>query len=216
MSHPNTPPSRAAARLAAAGLLALAGCNVIPPAQEDATRYFVLSGAEPAAAEAGQPAAGATLRIGLRTVRLESYLSRRQMVVRAGPNEVRFEDFRRWAEPLDAAITRVVRASLLSAPSVSQVFAEPFPFDQARDFDVSIDVVRFEGTLAADGKYAASVTAVVEISTTGADSRVVSHRIYEAPSLEWDGTDFGRLAALLNTDVGSLAREVVSELPSKP
>ena len=60
------------------------------------------------------------------------------------------------------------------------------------------------------------MTAVVEISTTGADSRVVSHRIYEAPSLEWDGTDFGRLAALLNSDVASLAREVVSELPSKP
>ncbi len=215
MSHPNNPPSRAVARLAAAGLLALAGCNVIPPAQEDATRYFVLSGATPAAAEPGQAPAGSTLRIGLRTVRLESYLSKRQMVVRAGPNEVRFEDFRRWAEPLDAAITRIVRARLLSAPAVSQVLAEPFPFDQARDYDVSIDIVRFEGSLAADGKYSASVTAVIEISTTGADSRVVSHRIYEAPALEWDGSDFGRLAALLNSDVGSLAQEVASELPPK-
>ncbi|HXN34998.1 MAG TPA: hypothetical protein VN877_02440, partial [Opitutaceae bacterium] len=96
------------------------------------------------------------------------------------------------------------------------VLAEPFPFDQARDFDVSIDVVRFEGSLTAEGKYVASVTAVVEVSTTGAESRVVSHRVYEAPALEWDGSDFGRLAALLNADVGALAQEVVSELPAKP
>jgi uncharacterized lipoprotein YmbA len=215
MSHPNSHLPRFLALCAAICLLANAGCNVVPPAQEDPTRYFVLSGAELPALSAVQAPAG-TLRVGIRTVRLESYLNRKEMVVRTGANEVRFEDYRRWADPLDAAVTRIVRSRLLAAPTVAQVFAEPFPFDQARDFDVSIDVVRFEGTMTADGKFASSMAAVVEISTTGAASRIVSRKLFEAPAEGWDGTDFDRLAALLRADVDLLAQEVASELPGKP
>jgi uncharacterized protein len=209
MSHPNI---RLLGLCAALGLLISAGCNVIPPAQEDATRYFVLSGPE---LPAVQTPTG-SLRIGVRTVRLESYLNRKEMVVRTGANEIRFEDYRRWADPLDAALTRIVRSRLLGDPAVAQVYAEPFPFDQARDFDVSIDVVRFEGTLGADGKFTASMAAVIEVSTTGAGSRIVSRKLFEAPPQAWDGTDFNGLAALLRGDTDLLAQEVASELPAKP
>jgi uncharacterized lipoprotein YmbA len=206
------PRPRRLALCAALCLLASAGCNVVPPAQEDSTRYFVLSGAQVPAVQAPS----GTLRVGIRTVRLESYLNRKEMVVRSGANEVRFEDFRRWADPLDAALTRIVRSKLLAAPSVAQVVAEPFPFDQARDYDVSIEVVRFEGDLGADGKYSASMAAVVEISTAGSSPRIVSRKLFEAPAQAWDGADFDRLAALLRGDVDLLADEVASELPGKP
>lgn len=212
MSHPNTRFPRLLAQCAALVLLASSGCNVVPPPQADSTRYFVLSAAEMPSVQA--PAG--TLRIGIKTVRLESYLNRKEMVVRAGANEVRFEDYRRWADPLDASLTRIVRSTLLAAPTVAQVYSEPFPFDQARDFDVSIDVVRFEGVMTADGKFSTSMAAVVEISTTGAGSRIVSRKLFEAPAAAWDGTDFNRLAANLRADVDLLAREVASELPEKP
>jgi uncharacterized protein len=207
---------RAGARCAALGLLAIAGCNVVPPAQEDTTRYFVLSDSGMAPVASAQAPASGTLRIGLRTVRLEGYLKGRQMIVRNGANEVRFEDFRRWAEPLDTAITRIVRSRLLAGTGVAQVYAEPYPFDQARDYDVSIEVTRFEGAADANGKFVASLAATIEISTTGADSRVVSRRTFEAPAKGWDGADFDRLAELLNADVAALAQEVSSELPAKP
>jgi uncharacterized lipoprotein YmbA len=212
MSHPKT---RLLALCAALCLLASSGCNVIPPPQSDSTRFFVLSGADMPALAAVQAPTGA-LRLGIKTIHLESYLNRKEMVVRTGANEVRFEDYRRWADPLDAAITRIVRSKLLAAPAVAQVYAEPFPFDQARDFDVSVDVVRFEGALGGDGKYSASMAAVIEISTTGSASRIVSRKLFEAPAQAWDGTDFDRLAALLRADVDLLAQEVVSELPEKP
>jgi uncharacterized protein len=207
---------RSVARCAALGLLVIAGCNVVPPAQEDTTRYFVLSDTELPPVVGGGAAAAGTLRVGLHTVRLEGYLKGRQMIVRNGANEVRFEDFRRWAEPLDSAISRIVRSRLLVGPSVAQVYAEPFPFDQARDYDVSIEVTRFEGAEEADGKFVASLSATIEISTVGADSRVVSRRSFDAPVQGWDGADFDRLAQLLNTDVAALAQEVASELPAKP
>jgi hypothetical protein len=162
------------------------------------------------------PAAQGGLRIGLRTVRVESYLKNRPMVVRTAANAVTFEDYRRWAEPVDAAIGRVLRTRLVVAPGVAQVYTEPFPFDQARDFDVSIDVIRFEGALAAPGKYVASEQAMIEISTPGANSRVVARKLFVAPEQAWDGKDFDQLAALLTGDVADLGQEILSSLPAKP
>ncbi len=196
------------ASLCVVGLVA--GCNVIPPPQDDPTRYYVLSDAAPAAAQAQGGA-----RIGIRTVRLEGYLKRREMVVRTGANEVAFRDYKRWAEPLDAAVARVVRSALLASPAVSQAWIEPFQADQDRDFDVSMEITRCEGAVGPAGRYVASLSAVVEISTTGASPRVVARTVFTAPDEAWDGADFDRLAGLLSGDVAALGREIAAEIPAK-
>jgi len=213
MKTENIPVLRLLAPCAVIGLLAiLAACNVVPPPQDDPTRYFVLS--DPAGQAVQAPAAGA-FRIGLKSVRLESYLKRREMVVRTGGNEVEFRDFRRWAEPLDAAIGRVVRMRLVGAPEVAQVYAEPFPPDQERDFDVSIDVRRCEGSQDPSGKFSASLSATIEISTAGASPRVVARKLFSAPAGAWDGRDFGQLASLLSVDAAALGQEVIADIPAR-
>ncbi|HXQ82217.1 MAG TPA: PqiC family protein [Opitutaceae bacterium] len=211
MNHPRPSHSRRLVRGAAGLLVALAGCNVIPPAQEDATRYFILSDTPPA----GQAPAAGGLRIGLRRVTLEGYLDHRTIVVRTGANEVRFEDFRRWAEPLDAGVARVLRSSLLASPDVAQVYGEPFPVDQERDCDISVKIVRCEGAENSAGKYVASLEATIEITAPGAAQRVVSRKLFTAPSESWDGSDFGRLASLLSKDVAALAREALAGVPPR-
>jgi uncharacterized lipoprotein YmbA len=188
----------------------VAGCNVVPPAQDDPTRYYVLSDSAAAA-----PQAQGGVRIGLRTVRLEGYLKRHEMVVRTGANEVEFRDFRRWAEPLDAAVARIVRSELLASPEVSQVWLEPFPLEQDRDFDVSIEVTRCEGAVGSSGKYMASLSALIEVSTSGANAHVVARRIFTAPEGAWDGRDFDRLAALLSGDAAALGRDVLAAIPAR-
>ncbi|HEY5227397.1 MAG TPA: ABC-type transport auxiliary lipoprotein family protein [Opitutaceae bacterium] len=137
---------------------ALSGCNVVQPAQDDPTRYFVLT--DPAAQAIPAVITSGAPRVGLRAVRLESYLKHREMVVRTGANEVQFKDYRRWAEPLDAAVGRVLRTSLLASSGVAQVLTEPFPFDQQRDYDISIDVRRCEGVLEGS-RYRAEFSAAV-------------------------------------------------------
>jgi uncharacterized protein len=212
MTTKNTSPLRPLALCAVLGVLGLlAACNVVPPPQDDPTRYFVLS--DPAFEAAQAPAAGA-LRIGLKAIRLESYLGRKEMVVRTGENEVEFRDFRRWAEPLGAAIGRVVRLRLLEAPGVAQVLTEPFPMGHDRDFDVSIDVRRCEGSLDPSGKYSASLSATIEVSTAGASPHVVARRLFTAPAGAWDGRDFDRLASLLSADVSALGQEAASAIPA--
>jgi uncharacterized lipoprotein YmbA len=199
--------------MAAVLLASLAGCNIVPTAQDDPTRYFVLSDAAAQAAPAN-PSASA-VRLGLKAVHLDSYLKHKEIVVRTGANEIQFRDYRRWAEPLDAAVGRVLRTSLQASSEVAQVLAEPFPFDEKRDFDVSIDVRRCEGVIDPSGKYQAAFSAVIEISTTGADAKVVARRLYVAPDAPWDGADFNRLASLLSADISALGGEVLAALPPK-
>lgn len=214
MTTRNTPGTGPLIPIALAGLAcALAACNVVQPAQEDPTRYFVLS--EPAVRPGQAPAPAAGVRIGLRAVRLENYLHRREMVVRTGENEIQFRDYRRWAEPLDAGVARVLRTRLLASPEVAQVYAEPFPADQERDFDVSIEVRRCEGSLAPSGKYAASLSAAIEVWTAGTNPHIVAHRVFVAPDAAWDGRDFDRLASLLTADVSALGQEVLADLPPR-
>jgi hypothetical protein len=147
------------------------------------------------------PAAGA-VRIGLKSVRLESYLKRKEMVVRTGDNEVEFRDYRRWAEPLDAAIGARAAPGLLGAPEVGPGLRRAVPRDQERDYDVSIDVRRCEGSQDPPGKYSASFSATIEISTTGAEPARRGAEALRRPRPAWDGRDFGQLASLLSADVG--------------
>jgi len=191
---------------------ALPACNLVQPAQDDPTRYFVLS--DPAVAGSPAVPAASAARIGLHSVRLETYLKHREMVLRTGANEIQFKDYRRWAEPIDAAVGRVLRASLVASSSVSQVLTEPFPFDQQRDYDVSIDVRRCEGALEGSG-YKAEFSALIEISTTGPDPRIVVRKLFEAPAADWDGINYDRMASLLSSDVSALGQEVASSIPPK-
>lgn len=202
-------PSTAALSLAALGL-AIAGCDVVPPPQSDATRFYVLAASPLASA----PATG-TLRIGLKNVELAAYLKTRDMIVRSGTNELVLQDYARWAEPLDAGIFRVIRTELSTGP-VGRIYAQPFPFDADRDYDVSVTILHCEGETVSFARSVARFSAVIEITTTGANARVAARRVFTAPDAAWNGHDYDRLAGLLSADVQALGREIISALPASP
>lgn len=201
-------------RLAFASLLGVslwftAGCTLIPEPAPDPTRFFVLT-------DPGLPADASTprgtLRVGLRTVELSSYLKSRSLIVRNGSNEISYQDYARWAEPLDAGIARVLRARLAVAPAVKSVYQHPFPFDRGRDFDVSVNVIRCEGVREGDGSFASFAAVVEVIHATSGD--VVSRRTFLAPEVPWDGQDYSALAKGLSEAVGQLATQLVEQLPA--
>ena len=196
-------------------MLFAAGCNLIPAPTPDSTRYYVLAG--PALGAAGVPPVTGALRLGLRNVEVASYLKKGSLVVRTGENEVRFPDEARWGDPLEREILSSLRGQLLAASAVGRVFVQPFPFDEPRDYDVSVRVIRCEGVdPAGGGKASVSFTAMLEITTSGAAGEVVARKRFVAPEAAWDGKDFGRLAAELSNAVAALSQEVVAALPAKP
>jgi uncharacterized lipoprotein YmbA len=198
------------AALASACLLCLAaGCNVVPPPQEDPSRFYILSASEaPAAAPAS-----AGYKLALRAVRVDGYLRRREIVVRTGDNEVVFQDYKRWAEPLESSVGRALRLDLLSLPGVSQVLSDPLPVDAQPDYTVSVEVTQCEGD-ESGGRVSSRFSAVIEATAGGMGGRTVARKVYSAPPEAWDGRDYNKLAALLSSDVAGLARDIVASLPA--
>lgn len=189
----------------------LAGCSLVPPPKADPTRYYVLTG-RAADAERG-PKAAEPLVLGVKRIEIVPYLNGKDMVVRAADNEIRYNSFSRWAEPLASSIGRAVAARLAVADEVGRVYAQPFPFEVERDYDVAIRVVRCEGVLKDDGAYAASFSALVEVTESKPGGAVVFRNFFTAPEKAWDGKDYGKLASVLSDQVGELCAEVVGALP---
>ncbi|HSI08658.1 MAG TPA: ABC-type transport auxiliary lipoprotein family protein, partial [Rariglobus sp.] len=98
-------------RLSALGLLSavvlgVTGCSLLPAPKADPTRYYVLTG-QPVAEELAPKAEGA-LVLGVKRIEIASYLNGKDMVVREASNEIAYNSFSRWAEPLTASIGRAV------------------------------------------------------------------------------------------------------------
>jgi len=190
----------------ASGLYLLStGCS-LPAARPDTARTYVLR----VAAEDVAPKSSG-LHLGLFPVQLPEYLKQRAMVVREGASEVRYNDEARWAESLDAGLTRVLRERL---SATAQVLAYPFTTEQARDYDVRVRVQSCEGT--SDGGVVFSAT--FEIYAAGANGALVAQNTFTAEPAKWNGSDYAKLAGLISADATKLADAIaaaVSALPTK-
>jgi uncharacterized lipoprotein YmbA len=197
-----------------AGLLA-AGCS-LPQAQPDLTRYYVLAAPteKPAAGVSPAPdsAAQKPWTLGLRPVEAPPFLRNRAMLVRLGPNEVRFADESRWAEPVDAGVARVLRETLEARSDVARVVGTTVNAETPRDFDVLVRVERCEG---ARDMHVARFVAAVEIYSVGENPVRVAREVVTTEIPGWNGQDFPDLAAKLSEAVDQLAAKVVALLPEK-
>jgi uncharacterized lipoprotein YmbA len=207
---------RAALGAVALGSL-LAGCSFFPKPAPDPTRHYVLTGTTLATTKPDTPRG--PLKLGLRTVQVAPYLEGKSMIVRRGDNEIDYRNFARWAEPVATGVNRMLVARLHTADPVSRVFPQPFPFDVARDIDVSVSVLRCEGRILPDGQSVVSFTALFEIvrvadqagATGGGEVLVRQH--YEAPERPWKEGDYAGLASALSEEVSRLADAIIASLP---
>jgi len=132
--------------------------------------------------------------------------------VRRGVHEIRYEDFARWGEPLDAGLHRVLRERLLADPRVAQVAVPPFPFDSRRDYEISVRILHCEGAIQGD-QAVARFAAVYEI-VPGRDPAGPSvPRTLISSEAPWDGQDLAALVALLSEAARRLGEQIASHLP---
>lgn len=199
----------AAALLAGA---AGAGCSLLPSAEPDPTRYFVLD-ASPRTGTHADAAAAAPVVALAPVVLGPGYLAAtRSIVVRRDGNEIRYEDFARWAEPLDTGIARVLRERIPGAVLLPPGRRPPGPVPGAAPVVVRVEVVRCEGLVRGDGGAVAYFSASYEISG-GTTDGAVRRGTFTDSEREWDGRDPARLAALLGEAVAALAAELSARLP---
>jgi uncharacterized lipoprotein YmbA len=192
--------------------LFLAGCSILPTAVEDPTRYYLLGSAPGAEPPAVSPKGA--LHLGIRAVDLPIYLrNTRAMVVRTGANEIRYQDIARWAEPLDQAVQHAVRERLQASEAVAGAEVAPFSTEVHRDFNVIVRVLQCEGSIQGQGRKVALFSATYEILDERNGGGPAIRKTFSAPPSDWDGKDFGALAARLSEDATALGNDISASLP---
>ena len=146
--------ARRLAVLAVAGLVAaLPACVSLKRTPE--ARFFVLRTlAEPPAAELGASPA----LVGLLPVALPGYLERPQLITWVAPGELRVDEYLRWAEPLDAGLSRTLAANLDALLPQSRVIRSPWPAATRPRCRVRVELQRFgpqaTGEVVLEGRWA--------------------------------------------------------------
>jgi len=111
-----------------------AACGSTP-----ASRFYMLS-ATPAPG-AGTPS---DVSVAVGPVSIPAVIDRPQIVVSVGPNQVRLDEFNRWAAPLESNISRVVADNLSSILGTPRVSLFPQTMNAAVDYRVAIQVQGFD------------------------------------------------------------------------
>ena len=189
----------------ASGFL-LSSCSLVPQAQPDPTRFFVLS----AMTSASPPVrAGKAPVVHLRPVELATYIKAKPIIVRRGEHEIEFREFARWGEPLELGIGRVLREDLVGRGAAGAVLAAGVRGTEGDpDFTLVVRVLACEG--GANG--AVYFRAVWELATTGSAPKVVARGDVQPGDLRWDGKSEAALVAQLSKAVGALADDVAGGL----
>ncbi len=194
--------------LAGIGMLLTTGCQVVPDAKPDPTKFFVLSNPRVPNFDSSNVEG---LTIGLHEIRLPVYLAdSRAMAVRSPGNRIAYRDFERWAEPLDEGMKRLLRISLTVSPTVARVLTLPFPSGVDRDYDLQITVLVAEGR---DAGSAQQVIFALDYSVLTPEGELVTHGVYHAPAQDWDGTA-SDLAHLLSISVHESADTIIQGIPT--
>jgi uncharacterized protein len=123
-----------------ASLLVMSGCTTTPP-----TRFYVLPALSSADTTSGVSAAKRELTIGVGPVTLPAYLDRPQIVTRVSRARLNLADFDQWAASLQDTLPRVLAENLSLLIPTDRVALFPWSRSLAIDYQVLVDVIRFDG-----------------------------------------------------------------------
>jgi uncharacterized lipoprotein YmbA len=147
--------TRLSATLGLVGLaLIAAGCVSLKRTPE--ARFFVLrSQIEP---QPPTTAEGVKGIVGVEAARVPDHLARPQIVSWTAPNELKVDEFLRWAEPLDEGFTRTLAEDLAALLPDYQVVLRPWPGETVPRCRVLVSLSLFglqpDGMVRLEGRWA--------------------------------------------------------------
>jgi uncharacterized lipoprotein YmbA len=173
----------------------VAGCASTP-----AARFYTLSAAS------GPAATSSNLSVVVGPVSVPAVVDRPQIVVSAGPNQVRLEEFNRWAAPLQNSIARVVADNLVLMLGTPRVTLSVQTLSADADYRAAIDVQSFQS---APGE-AAILDAVWTVRRTkdgkAETGRTTAREIVQEKSYDALAAAHSRALARLSRDIAAAVR----------
>lgn len=144
------------------------------------------------------------IAIGVGPVELPPHLDRNQIVSRITPNRLRLSEQHHWAEPLKVGFTRVLLISLGLELDSNRVYALPTRRRRDLDFQVTVDVLRF------DGEISEQVELVARWNLLDSDGKkILLSRVAQINETS-DGLDHEAFVAAQSRAVASLGREIAA------
>lgn len=122
--------------------LILIGCATTQP-----TQYYMLTGIEDTRVSPISLPGASDVRIGLGPMSLPEYLERPAIILRSPGTEIIINDYHRWAEPLEKNFLRVLSDNLQMLLSNTSVAMFPWHSSKNIDYQVTIQVARFDADL---------------------------------------------------------------------
>jgi len=189
-------------------MMMAAGCSVLSP-QPDRSKFFILSpvsdSADGAVARPAATSPRSQLIIGVGPVDFPDYLRRLPVVTRVAPNRIELSDEKRWAEPLDKNFTRVLSEDLATLLNTQQIEKYPWPLRNKIDYQIEVDVQRFETT--SDGQTQLIASWIIR---DGRSDKILyaSETTAGAPA----GADETSASAALSSNLATLSKEIASRV----
>lgn len=203
-----------------AATVAMPGCSSPPP------RLYVLTPSSDAELNTGRSnrqadPGGATTRLGggngsagralgVRPVVLPEYLDRSEIVSYSGPNELNADGDNRWAERLPANITRVLAKNLSVLLNSDRVRVLPARDVERFDFEIAVDIDRFERTITGD-----SVLDARWAILDGMSQHVLV-RQQTRRTVHVDDDRYPALVAAMNSNLAALSHDIASAFSALP
>jgi uncharacterized protein len=185
----------------------VAGCSMLSP-QPDHSKFFILSPVSDSGGMTAKPPStnpNLQLTLGVGPIDFPGYLRSLPVVTRVGPTQVDLSDERRWAEPLDKNFTRVLSENLATLLDTHRIEKYPWALSTKVDYQIEVDVQRFETTSGGHSQLMASW-----IIRDGQSSKILyaSQTTAAAPA----GADQASASTALSNDLATLSKEIASRI----
>ena len=145
------------------------------------------------------------LAIGVGPVTLPPYLDRRQIVTRASRAKLTLAEFDQWAAPLQDTVAHVLAENLALLIPTERVWLAPWPRTAAVDYQVLVEVTRFDGTTGGEVVLAARWSLV----TAEEKELLMRQARFSAPACE---QDYEVTATAMSQALGALSRDIAAAI----
>lgn len=189
-------------------LLALGICLVLSGgcASTKPSRFYTLSSMASSETETKSEATDQDVAIGVGPIKLPEHLDRPEIVTRTSSNQLELAEFDRWAGSLADDFNRALAVNLSILLSTDRVSIFPWRKSMPIDYQVVVDVARFDGELGGNAWLIARWTLL-----RGDDKKVVSmesSRISEPSSVR----GYEAMVAAQSRALAHLSREIAGAI----
>ncbi len=182
-------------------VMMMAGCASTAP-----TRFYSLNSIIGPETETRAVSTDQNISIGVGPIEIPDYLDRPHIVTRTGQNEIKIDDFNKWAGSLKNDISRVISENLSALLSARRVYVYPFKSYIPLEYQIVVNITRFEGLPGGDVMLKADWTIL-----GGKEKKVI---LMDEVSFneQTDGKYYDSLIAAKSRVMANLSRDIAAAL----